>query len=1400
MCAYDDECFFYVCACVYINVCVFTYKDSSISIRGGKATQRVGPFERRVISKSVGNVIHIGYAAKSSTHTSNGIAISVVGKTSAAVVPRTPLFPARWLAVCVAFANSPYMRTKTVTVYDKFTVCNQHTCDLWIREVSSKHKYGRWTRLPPHSRTPFHPQIISAKHKPQVQFSFFDPEKNDTCFNKIVDISPYKKQFYTKRQAADLQCCELRDDASFVSQSSAVTLNSAESQWDVEILHTDSDVHPAMHRQTPTNLLNTHDTISNNQIENDAEINNTQTDDTHSEVVRNTHTGTLNYVPHTDTLKDSRHKYQSRHTLRSTSICNVKDNSMHKDLSENTSSDHKNNTYIQPYTLNNWLPYRNAQDVALTRSDISPDLLSNLMRTENNDVCSLWSYPFVISEIRRFHIRHPLPSTDKKTNSPSQNHSHAQQTHTQWRRRASDTFSLKQGDTNTQTHRHAQRRLSLPTSQSMQSNNEGMMSVHTQPSFKAHPQMPYDNFTIGSHTQGSLHTHTHTHTGNAMGPHINTNTHTHTRSPNTNTHTQAYSWMISEVEITHHDSAAYFIVLRPPPTSVADVMVRNLSDKYVAFVQDGVHRAHTQVLTPHTACPFAWSDPSGNHKLIVFVRTDRGRVVSLKCNTKKIKYAVRYKIGYWKYLVAFTAIYAGSRLVTFFCDNYTTSKKRTYKHNNEKLKDETYNIMSPPRDEKQITHTQPHTHIFGGDSSSYIKTNTHTHTRRDKEIMETQAFSEIPHFNRESTTGSQSRCTHTHCDTNKSTNRDKHTLSGIQNHIHTHTNPTDIIKKPRRRRLLKLHRVMRKFKTRRKLPQLRTQQLTFNSLRQRNDASSILHDTTHPQTRPYDTQANIIGKLVIFLKSMDYRLYCAGLGISLLDNTPSEVLYLSLDNILFCKKTQIHTHTRVQPHTSHYKLQLGALQIDNRLCVAHKPTIIRQSSDEDVSTRRYNRKLYTQNSTGTAYRSTHNAGAVGKKKRKRTKMMELANVWDRKDIYSEEEYQDDEFTKSYDNSNPFGEMYLGQSENSESKEQVIKYIICRLSPMTVNLEVDTFMILLRLLLVLLRHISARSKTNDINYITLLRQSQNVSGSIGFNELLGLPPIPAYSKGIKSTFYIDEIIMSQIRLKLTLRALRQRNIFAPDSDIIFLRNIHVYSGKFTDVTNLAVNFSELHHHSLYMTVDEYTQRFSQFYMHQGLRQAAKLFGSIDLIGNPANLVTAIYRGVHSLIRTPYEAFRTHRRADAVVEGLGRGVKKLCASVWVGMFESIERAAGSAFKTLESLRIVDGDRLLNMWPKNIRADRAAIEDPQNVLDGVWNGTVGGTQTVLAAFAGVVVFPVKGAEIGGKEFFKESFNATKSVIAGIPAGVLLFTQGVSAGLRVAFVKQKRFYARNERVFFGK
>ena len=201
-------------------------------------------------------------------------------------------------------------------------------------------------------------------------------------------------------------------------------------------------------------------------------------------------------------------------------------------------------------------------------------------------------------------------------------------------------------------------------------------------------------------------------------------------------------------------------------------------------------------------------------------------------------------------------------------------------------------------------------------------------------------------------------------------------------------------------------------------------------------------------------------------------------------------------------------------------------------------------------------------------------------------------------------------------------------------------------------------------------------------------------------------------------------------------------FITDSPLLSVAR--VVAGAFANITLTPFHFKEIFILNAFQSSTNLASVLVKTYIRQAIIQFYKILGSIDLIGNPLNLIQKIGLGVFEFFAAPAKGLIGGPKSFAV--GLGKGVRSLLSGVVSGSFDSIHKVTGTLYEVL----------------KRATDDENQLKTSENIAKNMIIGIGQGFLDIINGFTHVVIRPYHGAKNNGtKGFFKEVLIGTVGFI---------------------------------------
>ena len=239
-------------------------------------------------------------------------------------------------------------------------------------------------------------------------------------------------------------------------------------------------------------------------------------------------------------------------------------------------------------------------------------------------------------------------------------------------------------------------------------------------------------------------------------------------------------------------------------------------------------------------------------------------------------------------------------------------------------------------------------------------------------------------------------------------------------------------------------------------------------------------------------------------------------------------------------------------------------------------------------------------------------------------------------------------------------------------------------------------------------------------------------------------------------YINQLKISAMKINLTFR-LDFSIINVSLLPGIINKVIASLGNSLTHISDSPLRFSEMIHVNVFGDTYKMTYLVIEHYKRQALLEAYKIIGSLDLIGNPIGFVHKIGTGFIEFFNEPRKAFL--QGPSHFPQGIEKGVTSLVTNVVGGGFDVVGKITGTL---LSAAKTIQGEKIM------LREE----DEPDNVILGIYEGLKGGAKDIYSGITGLFRNPYENAKKSGvKGFFK-----------GIGTGIVgAVVSPISAALRV-------------------
>ena len=178
--------------------------------------------------------------------------------------------------------------------------------------------------------------------------------------------------------------------------------------------------------------------------------------------------------------------------------------------------------------------------------------------------------------------------------------------------------------------------------------------------------------------------------------------------------------------------------------------------------------------------------------------------------------------------------------------------------------------------------------------------------------------------------------------------------------------------------------------------------------------------------------------------------------------------------------------------------------------------------------------------------------------------------------------------------------------------------------------------------------------------------------------------------------------------------------------------------FTHITDFHLNFTSLYYSDVFTDISSLSAQMTNEYMSQLKRRIFKVIGSLDILGNPTGYVSSIGEGFIQLFEAPRKGLINGPLGFG--EGVAKGFGTLLNNIISGAFDAVGKISGTLLASCEMLQ---GEKAV---------EQLEDREPDNVLDGIYKGVKEGLLDLGKGIGGIVFKPFEGAKKEGvKGFFK-------------------------------------------------
>ena len=357
--------------------------------------------------------------------------------------------------------------------------------------------------------------------------------------------------------------------------------------------------------------------------------------------------------------------------------------------------------------------------------------------------------------------------------------------------------------------------------------------------------------------------------------------------------------------------------------------------------------------------------------------------------------------------------------------------------------------------------------------------------------------------------------------------------------------------------------------------------------------------------------------------SMYFDIFIRGFGLSIIDNTPQEVFYISLYNmkIKYISNVLITNGGAQTNSTMNVILYIDNMQID--YCLNDSLRVVLSPKDQLVPS------------------------VEGD-------IREIAKKEGREVV-------------------PFISVLLTMStkENNFKEEKISAYDQIDFTMQEFDIKVEQYA-LMNVLKIVMEMVGAFDFANKIKVKEDKEPLLDIEMHIPLKKLLN-----ENENSVMQLIYY--LFVGALKLNLTLRLdLSSIPLGLPKTAKRVIGTIGNTLGRISDCP---LRFNEKVVENVYLSWPDVSMIIVKSYISQGITQIYKVLGSLDIIGNPVKLVRNVGGGFYDFVNEPRKGFRMGPKEFGI--GVAKGFGSLIYGIVGGIFDVIQRISGTLYAATQSL---------------------------------------------------------------------------------------------------------------------
>ena len=228
-----------------------------------------------------------------------------------------------------------------------------------------------------------------------------------------------------------------------------------------------------------------------------------------------------------------------------------------------------------------------------------------------------------------------------------------------------------------------------------------------------------------------------------------------------------------------------------------------------------------------------------------------------------------------------------------------------------------------------------------------------------------------------------------------------------------------------------------------------------------------------------------------------------------------------------------------------------------------------------------------------------------------------------------------------------------------------------------------------------------------------------------------------------------------------------NSFGEFLPSIFMGIISALGNVFTHITDYHIKLTSLLYTDVFTDFNNlYNQLYTEYFS-QVKRRIFKIFGNLDILGNPTNYARSIGEGFLQLVEEPRKGLINGPLGFG--EGIAKGFGNLITTIISGALDVVSKISGTI---LSSLEVLQGNKAL---------EQIEEKEPEHIFDGIFKGLKEGMSDLGKGIGGLFIKPYEQSQKKGiKGFFKGLSSGLLGVVISPFSATFRLTSNILLGIK--------------------